>query len=363
MKVCFVAHSVYPFFFSGLGYRGAGGAEYQQKMIGLALSRRGFDVSFISFDLGQPDFHEQDGLVFIKSFRPDAGILGIRFFHPRLTKLWRALKNADADIYYCRTAGFLPGILAIFCRMYKKKFIFGGASDTDFMPGQHLIPTTRDIWLYHYGLRRSSAIVVQSNHQRTLLWKNFSLKGTVIRNLLLEENRDTSRREGRIILWVSNIRRLKRPEEFIELAKAFPGEEFVMIGGPNSTDPAFSTEIERECSEVRNLRFLGFQPIEKTEYYFDKAKVLVNTSINEGFPNTFLQAWSRGVPVLSYVDPDNVIRENGLGYIAESQEDLREKLSEFLRGTQLDAAQIQKYFNDNHSTKVVDKYCDLLKRM
>ena len=46
---------------------------------------------------------------------------------------------------------------------------------------------------------------------------------------------------------------------------------------------------------------------------YDRAKVLVNTSDVEGFPNSYLQAWIRGVPVVTLIDPDGVIEREGLG--------------------------------------------------
>jgi glycosyltransferase involved in cell wall biosynthesis len=48
------------------------------------------------------------------------------------------------------------------------------------------------------------------------------------------------------------------------------------------------------------------------------AVALVSTSSFEGMPNTFLEAWSQGVPVLTLsFDPDGVVRGRGLGVAAD----------------------------------------------
>ena len=53
------------------------------------------------------------------------------------------------------------------------------------------------------------------------------------------------------------------------------------------------------------------------------ARALLNTSVAEGFPNAFLEAWALGTPVISlFVDPANLIRTHRLGYVCDGNMDM-----------------------------------------
>lgn len=363
MKVCLIAPHILPWL-SDTASQTAGGAELQQVFIGRGLRDKGYDVSYISLDYGQEEGIHIGGIKIYKSFKPNDGLFGIRFFYPRLWKIWKALRKADAHIYYVRCATFLVGIVAIFCKFYKKKFIYAGAHVTDFIPNQLRLATKRDLLLYKYGLRHADSIIAQSNDQKRLLLKHFGLRSKVITNFFPHEAIRLPDSQRKFILWVSTIRTWKRPIQFIRLAKSFPCEEFVMIGGPTSTvNNYLFNDIKRCAIRVKNLRFLGFQPFEVTENYFDRSKIFVNTSQYEGFPNTFLQAWCRGIPVISYVDPDNVIQKNALGLVVHSEQDLQHKLWTCLSESMPESGPILEYFKRKHSYKVIEDYYSLLDQM
>jgi glycosyltransferase involved in cell wall biosynthesis len=68
----------------------------------------------------------------------------------------------------------------------------------------------------------------------------------------------------------------------------------------------------------------------ETNEIYGRAKLLVNTSDVEGFPNSYLQAWIRGVPVVTLIDPDGVIEREGLGAAAKSPAAIRDAVRSLL---------------------------------
>src|SRR5688572_6436399 len=132
--ICFVAPHAWPVFSGDRTNDEVGGAEVQQSLLARLFVARGYRVSMICLDYGQPEASVVDGVTVYKSFAPHAGVPVLRFLHPRITGLWRALRKADADIYYCRAAGVGVYFVTEFCRQYGRRSIYAGASDMDFVP-------------------------------------------------------------------------------------------------------------------------------------------------------------------------------------------------------------------------------------
>lgn len=300
--VCFVAPYAWPVFSGDRSIEVVGGAEVQQAILARLLAARGYRVTMVCQDFGQPDGVAIDGVVVRKVFGASDGMPVLRFLHPRLSRMWRMLKEVDADIYYYRSASMWVGVLDAFCRHHGKRLVYAGAADPDFAPdigGQ--IRFARDRWLYRRGIAGAHAVIAQNAAQIAALRANYGREAVHIPSCYVPPAaRSAASRE--LILWVAMLRRQKRPELFLELARRFPQWRFAMIGGPDLGDHEFFSRIEAEAKALPNVEFTGFLPLAEVEKWFDQARLVVNTSVFEGMPNTFLQAWARGVPTLSFVD-------------------------------------------------------------
>jgi hypothetical protein len=100
-----------------------GGAEVQQAILGRALATRGYSVSFVTLNHGQPDGIEIDGVRVFKAYSPTAGIRHLRFLHPAWTGLCQAMKRADAQFCYQRMANGETGQVALWCGHKRRKFV------------------------------------------------------------------------------------------------------------------------------------------------------------------------------------------------------------------------------------------------
>lgn len=365
--ICFVAPYAWPVLSRDPNIRVVGGAEVQQCIVARMLAGDGYRVSMVTYDYGQPTPALIDGVTVYKSFRPGEGVPVVRFLHPRLTRMWHVLREIDADVYYQRSAAMWTAVVAEFARRRGKRSIYAGASDADFLVGAEQINYARDRWLFRRGVARVDRVVVQNPVQLARLKKNHGRDGLLIPSCYVPPpHARLAGIDSDLILWVGTMHDHKRPELALDIAERLPQRKFVVIGGPSvggeRFKPGYYESLRARASHLPNVEFKGFLPLAQVEPWFDRARLLINTSLYEGMPNTFLQAWARGVPTAATVDVGAPVNA-----VFVDADDGAKKVDAFFSDASLwkqASADSLAYFQRNHSSaEVLARYSRLIEEL
>jgi glycosyltransferase involved in cell wall biosynthesis len=352
--ICFVAPHLWPVLADAPGLEVVGGAEVQMRALARTFAANGYRVSVVTLDYGQPERSRVGGITVHKAFAEHAGAPLLRFLHPRLTSMWRALGAADADIYYCRSASIWVWLTAEFCARRKRRAIYAGASDADFVAGVGgQLRHARDRWLYRRGLAAVDRIVAQNPAQVGSARATHGRDAVLIPSCYeLPPRREAAAQE--VVLWVGTIHQNKRPQLALEVAARLPHRRFVLIGRPRPGAEELYERLRARAAALPNVELKGFLPLAQADAWFDRARVLLNTSAYEGMPNTFLQAWARGVPTVATVDVGAPVHQ-----VCSNAQDLAERVEAAFRDASL-GARCREYFERSHSTAVaLDCYARL----
>jgi len=360
IKICFVSLYAYHYFNPKIKNQ-FGGAELQLYNLATELAKDSrFEIYFIVGDFGQPDFEIMQNVKLYKFFNPKKGLKYIRAF-VGFIKLWWLLKKIDAIFYIQRAAGLETGEVALFCKAWNKKFVYMVAHDEDvigtkpsfFQKG--IIGFIR--WkLFQFGLKIANLVIVQHEEQNKNLKKFYNKDGIVRKSAhKIPEQVNVFKKE--YILWVARCDEWKQPELFIKLARTFPREIFIMVC-PLSNDQNYFQKIKTEAKKISNLQFIDYVPFNEIDDYFLKAKIFVNTSKTEGFPNTFIQAAKNKTPILSLnVNPDGMLEKYRIGIYANgSFVKLKQDLNRLLENQELweeISENGYKYAKENHDLKKI----------
>jgi glycosyltransferase involved in cell wall biosynthesis len=254
----------------------------------------------------------------------------------------RLLERLQPDVIYQRVATAYTAAAAYFARKHKRRLVWHISSDRDLMP-RPWRPSWRSSLeqlnqgLIGYSARRADVIIVQNAEQAALLRKHYGRSDAVhIPNFHPAPAAPIAKADDRILVcWVANIKPLKQPELFVRLASDLRHRcdvEFVIVGAQQMNTDAWQ-RLLASMRDLPNLKYLGPQSHSEVEQLIANAHLLVNTSTIEGFPNTFIQAWLREVPVVSLsVNPDGVFDADRYGICAHGSYDrLRQAVEQLIQ--------------------------------
>jgi glycosyltransferase involved in cell wall biosynthesis len=249
------------------------------------------------------------------------------------------------------------------CRLMsgpRRRFIFCLASDANF--GAHLRAGRLGLEgkIYQYGLRRANRVIAQTLCQKEGLLQATGLQSEVIPMAVVPPFTRAgyaSPASPPHVLWVGRITPGKRLEWLLEAARRSPEIIFDVVGTPNK-DSEYATAILAAAASLPNVQVHGRASNEQLVSLYRQATVLCCTSTLEGFPTTFLEAWSCGIPVVTTFDPDGVVARYGLGEVATDMESLVSGLANALHDSarcEAWSSAARKYYLENHALETVSR--------
>ena len=299
-----------------------GGAEIQAYYLCRELTKYGHEVHYI-FDSNERGRIKGDNVTY--HFLHDYGSLFCWFNFFSLGKL---IRKINPDIIYQAVAFAYTGIAANHAKKNSIKMVHTVTSDEECIKhkisiSKAFIPNLINEHGARYGIKNADEITVFTEYQRNLIRKSFNRDGIVIPVGHPVPSPPFEKIDSPIIIWVASIKKLKQPEIFIKLAEECQdlNAQFVYCGRPAERE--YQKMLMYKTNKLPNLEYLGKISFNKLYKLLANASILVNTSVYEGFPVTYVEAWMRETPVVTLnCDPDDIIKNKKIGFHSGSFEQL-----------------------------------------
>lgn len=230
--------------------------------------------------------------------------------------VWREdikiLDEADCDIYVVFGNHRMSAVIASYCLTKKRKFVFSAGSEYDYYPEYKTDSDGRDIYGESYlekvyAIENAALHIVQTPRQAQMLKDGYGRDSMVVRNPIDLSITIPRPANPKHILWVGKSdERVKRPSLIFKLARSLPEYLFLIV--MNKAIPETHELFMAVAEYLPNVTLIENVPYAEIDNLFASARIFVNTSVFEGFPNTFLQAAKYGVPIVAMdIDPDEML--------------------------------------------------------
>jgi glycosyltransferase involved in cell wall biosynthesis len=310
MKIVFIEDQVFDYAMNASS--ATGGAERYAWLLLRALADEGWTVTVGVYDRLAPNER-----------RPIDGVEFVGLEKGHVTRGWyKFLRKESPDWWLLQTASHWWGPAVELAKLLRVRTVYSAMHDFDFRLRQALSLHPR-LWpLYAWALLRVNKIFVQHSQQFAELPVGWRSKASVLPGVVTPAKNPPAHAEREpYVAWVGMLRQHKRPDLLVEIARDLPDVRFVVCGGvtQHRSPAGYSARMVTALKSVTNIEFLGQVPPEISIQVIRNAALLLSTSDSEGFPSTFLEAWTNGTPVISIeVDPDQLLSNGGLGVHSRS---------------------------------------------
>lgn len=310
MRVCLIATE-----YAGIGPYGGFGALTKQIAEGLA--RRGVDVCVAMSRKPDQKPIERRGDVTVVSY-PSPLYVGLKAVQPFAT----VFRMLDADIYHSEEP-WLGTRLAQMGAPHRKHMI------------TFQDPRTIEDWRCHWAPRKSSrwgefrfltkyrrdtgmavkaadALFGQAHYACERAVRVYGLKTVpdFLPNPVDVPEKCGDKATAPTVCFVGRWDTIKRPEFFLDLAGRFPEVTFIAAGACTN-DPAKDKAIRERYRGLANVELPGWVDANKRSEILDRSWMLINTSVKECLPVTYLEACAHRCAILSHRNIDDFPRRFG----------------------------------------------------
>ena len=323
-----------------------GGAEIQAYLLAKYLAENNHQVLYLTFGEKKEINVEKNFAGFMVKYIAEIDDGNLKF----LFGLYQALKKQKPDLFFIRDFRYLF-LANIICRILKIKIVYNTTHINNCQPYPKKIKyslnpiatlvATKSVLIHYLNFKtlKKVNLITINKYQAKLLKESYGINATPIYNSMEDNypaNKATPKEKN--VVWVANLKNRKRPDIFINLANELKNTDykFLLVGYLQNNADIYHNLIKEAESNNQNFKYLGGMSTDQADKLLAKSQIFVNTCLPEGFGNNFIQAWFNECPTVTLdFDPDDIIKNNEIGFHSQSFEQLIKDVEFLLKNPEI----------------------------
>ncbi len=302
-----------------------GGWCIQLNLLLRALSQNGHHVGVLTWKGANGYVGPQTVCDLVETYDPSAGTPRVRFFTHRVPLVVASARSYAPDVIIQSCAGLVTGMMASTALRLGVPFVYRVAADGDAEGGSEMYMSGLDRIGFRYGLSNADLVICQNDYQQMRLHDRYPKKSLLRLDNVIEippnSNVLNRRSERRYVVWLGNFRFVKNLGLLYRVARQLPDIEFLVAGKAGKEVDLETKEALEGLNFLPNVRLLGYVKRSDVFPLIAGAVATLCTSHVEGFPNTFLESFAMGTPVVTRagVDPNFMVERFNLGFVCDDE--------------------------------------------